>query len=193
MNNLFLLRSKIWKFNDEIQDFCVGFTIIAGIAIILLSPILWKISLLGMWLMMFFGIFIFVGSTPIILKLFPFWFPPKPGYILYNNSKDSNNRDFDKLINHYGYEDDKIYCIIKYDRDTIFYYKKNDDKIYMKDIDNFFDNGWFIQIGYDKELADYGKNLDYIKLTKTIGDENVPFNNNSCKRYKETLFSKWFA
>lgn len=168
-NKKYLRRSKMWNFTDKWKTTIIACCLVFGTSISLLSSLLFCSHVLLAIAVLSFGCILILMTFPVMTSS-PVWFPPQSGYILYDNTEDAKDRDFDKLINHYGYEDDKIYCVLKCDHNVIFYYDKKRKQIYRKDIDSFINGGWFIQIGYDEKLAEYGKSLDYFKLSKMIND-----------------------
>lgn len=105
---------------------------------------------------------------------------PKRGDILYDNSKDCAERDYDELVNHYGYKDKTCYYIIlgidkKRDKILVSTYDKDGNaKIKETDIYCFFKFHTFIPIGQNDEIKN-SKTDYYDTYKKEQLDLHNPF------------------
>ncbi len=108
-----------------------------------------------------------------------YWLP-KCGDVLYDNSKDNANRDYDKLVNYYGFKEKQYaYVVLGIDKKRYkilysFSNSKDETVIRESDIHMFFRFHDFILIGKDETVKNNSSN--YYKAYKAEQlDKNNPY------------------
>lgn len=86
---------------------------------------------------------------------------PKPGCILYDKVSTSFDRTKFEDIDECKLSKSRMYFIASVSNDKICYYKLRKKSLVEEKLIDFLDkdNHNFIQIGYDKDLASYSKNI----------------------------------